>query len=464
MPPTALAGYVAEQAPDGTWSIRDVPLFGEHVYEWTDPRTKQPQRFPVDRAWLEKCVENHRRRYESNGYLPPGHLGHHPDDSPRVELPNLGLVHPKAVREGKIDGETKALIYGDLTGIPADRYEAIRDGKVPYLSVEAILAKGLIRSCAYLTSNAPYFPFPPIRIAAEKRSRKNPLTAPEEVLAFSVTGIGARAITRLASMTTIPEAVEPSTAPASPVAPVVPPVVMAADVPATPATAGASPTTPAGEQPKTDAPPTWAAKMLEILEGIATAIGAVTTKLGDLLGKAGRPKDDSSPVDVPGAASAYAEELGALRGQVAALQGSIDAEKSERAIRDRATVAVRELEAAKYALPAGLEEDLVKTGTTLGVPAMEKQIETIRTTGRKAPAARLEDVGAGHDDVLPPEVMKYAADTEKMAAAVSLSREFDALVAQNLHKRAGGDWTRERYIEVGLARPRVALTRYQPTA
>lgn len=457
MPP-AIAGYEAEQAADGTWSVFEVPLFGEHLYTWTDPKTGKVHSFHVDRAWLEKCVENHRRRYESNGYLPPGHLGHHPDDDPRAELPNLGLIHPKAVREGRIDGETKALLYGDLTGIPADRYAEIRAGKVPYLSVEALLGQGLIRSCAYLTSNAPRFPFPPIRIAAEKRSNKNPLTAPEEVLAFSLTGIGARAITRLAPMPTIPEPVESQPTPA-PVAPVAPPVVKAADVPATPAAvpapkpdANATPTD--GEKA-----PTWATRMLEVLDGIATAVASLGTAVSNLMGKALKPKDDGSPADVDGKLAAYSDEIATLRGELAALKGSVDADKTERLIRERAVAAVGELQAAKYALPSDLEADLVKTGTTLGVPAMEKQIETIRTTGRKAPAARLEDVGAAHDEVLPPEVMKYAADTDQMGRALALSREFDALVGMNLHKRNGREWTRERYIEVGLARPALTVKR-----
>jgi hypothetical protein len=148
--------YRAEQAADGTWTIRDVPVFGEH----TDRRSVPPRSFGAD--FLRLALQRAQVR-ASEGYLPPLHLNHHGDADPvafagHVQLKRVGLL-----RHG---GCVIQALFADLVGIPDAVYRRIAAGELPYRSIEIIdLATGEIDSLALLDHEVPYFRFPLLRVA-----------------------------------------------------------------------------------------------------------------------------------------------------------------------------------------------------------------------------------------------------------------------------------------------------------
>lgn len=151
--------YEAERAKDGTWTLKDVPVFAE--CSRTLKIDGQKVKVEYDKAWLEKAVEAAQASYASNGYMAPTHYRHHSDDDD-PEL--LGFVLPKRVEKVKIQEGGKSVekwaVIADLPGLKPEAFDAIKSIALPYRSAETTISGDpKISSLALLSSEPSYFPF-----------------------------------------------------------------------------------------------------------------------------------------------------------------------------------------------------------------------------------------------------------------------------------------------------------------
>jgi hypothetical protein len=153
-------GYEASQNQDGTWDIQNVPFFSSHV----DERGPEPEEYPV--AWLLDAVKVAKQRETSDGYLGPLHVQHHTPGNNEVSF--AGKIRLNGVKALMYQGEPTPTIFGDMVQVPNDVYEEIKQGQLPYRSVEL---KGPgnpeILSLALLDHEVPYFRYSVMQIARE---------------------------------------------------------------------------------------------------------------------------------------------------------------------------------------------------------------------------------------------------------------------------------------------------------
>ncbi len=152
-PPTE---YRAEENPDGTFNVYDVPIFGETEKEIGK------RNVAFTRKWLDKAVKTARDRAGSTGYLAPLKVWHkevfvQPMFAGKflpvkVETMNLG--------EGEID-----VVFAHYLSVVPEVYHQMAAGRLPYVSIEsADYREGIIDACALLDTEAPHMPFPLFRV------------------------------------------------------------------------------------------------------------------------------------------------------------------------------------------------------------------------------------------------------------------------------------------------------------
>ena len=150
--------YDSDQNQNGTWNIRNVPIFAEHI----------PPEMPnkkIDRQWLQKAVDVAKRRFLQDQYVAPLHIGHHGSENSTIEA---GKVFPKRVVKQSYEGKQKDVLLADLLEIPEDVFKMIRAGRLSYRSVEVLdINKPEISSLAFLSHNVPFFRFPNLTTGKE---------------------------------------------------------------------------------------------------------------------------------------------------------------------------------------------------------------------------------------------------------------------------------------------------------
>lgn len=395
-PPPVIVGSRsrAEQAPDGTWTIRDVPLFGEMTY--VDDETGE--RIPVDKPWLERAVGFAQAGYASNEYLPQLHVNHHDLGNDQVEP--AGTFLPQRVGRARTrDGEVWA-VFGDLVGVYPEIYERIRQKRLKYLSCEAKMRAGRLESCALLATRPPVHKFTPLTIGQETRTKFR-LRSPEAVVAFSSSGVAARVLCRIPTPMSDPkkdgeEAPKPN-----------------AD--------GAPPATPPAAPPA-ETVPAWAQALLDGVK----AIGAMLAKL------VAEPEDDTpgQPVPAGGSAStAFADvqkELGALRGTVEGL--TTKQASRDKADKDRGEVDAVEKRLSKYA-DAPARAKLAEVHKKGGNEALVAYADAIEPHLSVDPTrSTLDAQEHGGQAVLHKDLAKFAdRGPDDTARVMRLSAKFDSL-------------------------------------
>jgi len=141
--------YEATRADDGTYTIRDVPIFGEV------PKGEKGAPFDIDGKWLKDALANLKQR-ESEGYLPPLHFHHHGFDETQL----AGHFRATKVANHLVGGETIAVLFADLVKIPADKFSQIQANEYPFRSVEIVsYDEREIDTLALLDDDAPFFKF-----------------------------------------------------------------------------------------------------------------------------------------------------------------------------------------------------------------------------------------------------------------------------------------------------------------
>lgn len=163
-PSTLPTSFAAEQDADGSWLIRDVPIFSAHV----DDRSGEAEEY--DAAWLAAALANAQGR-EVEGYEAPLHVSHHdPYGRPSPEVAPAGTFTVRRLGTLVYEGRPTPTLFADLR-VPDRVYQRIKGGELPYRSVElAPYASGKreILSLALLSHEVPYFRYSLLRIGDER--------------------------------------------------------------------------------------------------------------------------------------------------------------------------------------------------------------------------------------------------------------------------------------------------------
>ena len=120
--------YTAQENADGTWNVFDVAIMGEM------PKETRGNSFDVGRDWQEKAVAYHEMKYREDSYLPPLHVHHHSLFSDKTR--GAGKFLLRRVAQKRYEGREMSTLFADLLQIPADVFDAIERGELPYRSIE----------------------------------------------------------------------------------------------------------------------------------------------------------------------------------------------------------------------------------------------------------------------------------------------------------------------------------------
>jgi len=155
--------YRSEQAPDGSWTIFDVPIFSTHV-DKRDP--DEPMEFSD--KWLKKAFKMAQVR-QAEDYGAPLHVKHHGFD----KVQGAGRFRMTRLAPFTQGGEEALTIFADFFGVRQAVYDMIRKGDLPYRSVEILPPDfAEIDSLALLDDEVPFFRYPLLRIGSELPMRE----------------------------------------------------------------------------------------------------------------------------------------------------------------------------------------------------------------------------------------------------------------------------------------------------
>ncbi len=189
--------YSATQAPDGTFTITDVPIFSAHAEEHAGGTRS------FDAGWLTKAVGRAQLR-QAEGYLPPLHVRHHGEGAPVEAAGKFRVTRVGTISHG---GEQIPTIFADLVGVRPAVYERIRKGELSYRSVEILdVETPEIDSLALLDDEVPFFRFPLLRVAEPTAASGTfSVTNTGIPVAYSQAGRGTQVLTRYSKEGSMPE-------------------------------------------------------------------------------------------------------------------------------------------------------------------------------------------------------------------------------------------------------------------
>lgn len=186
--------FIARQQEDGKYAVLNVDVFGVGGYVPTAALSAEhvaARTNFITRKWCAEAAERHAKFRAETGNVPPGHWQHH-NDKNNDERPKVGygcelrlgsgLINGNDHKDVLVNGE-KMLIAGDYNpnklymnfrGIEPDAFEAIRNERLPFRSVE-ILDPSVpdIGSIAFMYSRPPFFGLRPLVVVLDT-SRKEP--------------------------------------------------------------------------------------------------------------------------------------------------------------------------------------------------------------------------------------------------------------------------------------------------
>lgn len=146
-----LAGYRATQNEDGTWTVLDVPIFAESVFDIDG------EDFNLDREWQEGAVSRAQERARF-GYLAPLHINHTSDPRGKVAA---GFLLPTRVAQFTFSDGMKWTTYANYLRVPDAVFQSMRRGELPYVSIEGKdVRKREISACALMPDTVPHHKFP----------------------------------------------------------------------------------------------------------------------------------------------------------------------------------------------------------------------------------------------------------------------------------------------------------------
>lgn len=403
----------AEQAADGTWTLRDVPILLDH-YVWR----RDGKLLQVGAEWMARAVAKAHARHTQDGYLGPVHENHH-GTGRAVEA--CGQFRPTRVGTLTYQGRQHRAIYADLVGIPDAVYQRIKARRLPYLSPEILdLATPEVSSVALMADEVPFFRRM-VTVGRETPARR--LATPNTpAVAYRATGSGAGyALLYHARYSHMADE-----------KPVDRDVVVNV-----------------GDDDEDEG---------EMLRGIAEKLSAMAAKMCSKKLKAGEEKPVEPPLPVkeqarPAPAPALAATAGAPEASYA-LMARLDAAEAELASL-RAESAKRRTDAERETAVAGLVRDLAGKGiqdarygarirdlaAKDGIPAATAYAAAVGECAVAAPAPWTGDVPAAA--FADPVAAKYAAgDPRESERARKAALEFDELAAHGF----GVGATKDEYV------------------
>ncbi len=151
--------YTAIDNGDGTFDIKDVPVFGEV------PAGAKRNKKDIGKDWQIAAVAKNKAR-AAEGYLPPVHIYH--SDEIAVKPAHAGKLRLNEVRLITYQGKQIWATFGDLVAIPSNVFESkILPGFMPYRSVEVHdWDKEEIDSLALMDTDVPFFRLEMLTIGA----------------------------------------------------------------------------------------------------------------------------------------------------------------------------------------------------------------------------------------------------------------------------------------------------------
>lgn len=422
--------YRASQEPDGTWTIHDVPIFGENLEEYV-LKNGSKHRLAYDRAWLESAVTRAQAR-AADGYLAPLHVNHHGEGKP---TPRAGFILPSAVRDITLAGKKVAAIFADLKKIPAAIYEQIKSLELPYRSAETpIRGEPEVLSLALLP-DPPRFKFPMLTVGSEDR---NP------ALCFSV---GKAKVTHVTRFEDVAKNSDDDRG----------------DEDEKP------PRREGEEEPDGDESELNEAEggdamgaILESLKSLGAAMNSIDAKLTALTGGA-----TAATGAVPGAAGStgaiagFSEEqrteiakmLGERDGKITGLESQIASFSAKEKEREVIGKAVKRL--SKFSLPGDVTELAVAKFKAGGESGLEGFVTGVEATGVPLPGSDWtegEGASAGKKEaVTDPDLASFADKPDVLSIAKTVAAEYDAMSPGSAFKH-----DRKGFIEFGVNRVLVA--------
>lgn len=146
-----MTGYRATQNEDGTWTVHDVPIFADSVFDIDG------EDFSLDREWQEGAVRRAQER-AAFGYFSPLHINHTSDPRGKVAA---GLFLPKRVALYAFSDGEKWTTFADYLRVPDGVFQMMLRGELPYVSIEGKdVRKREISACALMPDTVPHHKFP----------------------------------------------------------------------------------------------------------------------------------------------------------------------------------------------------------------------------------------------------------------------------------------------------------------
>lgn len=386
--------FAAVQDPsDGTWTIKDVPVFTTHEREVVVPGDRGPEkrRVTVDRDWLDKAVSRGQSRYAKDRHLAPTTIRHNGGLFPAEPA---GVFLPTRVAEMEYEGERRPWIFGDIGKIPQRVYEQVRAFQLLFRSPETTV-KGdpEILALSLLPTETPYFRGPMTTVGTEMPADRRVTLQTrrgQPILAYSADDDRATFLVR----PPMPEAV-PTTAAAS----------------EKPATFDVN----AGD------------KILSALQALVSEIQGLKAALG--VKGAG---EESAPPEPDGEeTSQYRAALAAMDGRVAGLESQIKAAKAEKDAAALVAKYAADLSAAGFSIAPAV---LAEKHAAYGEKGLAAYADAVMANGVAAPPADLEaalGAAAANGGTVPginedvSFFATYGADVVREATA--LSATYDAM-------------------------------------
>lgn len=241
--------YTAERNPDGSWNVRDVPIFVCHD--------------ELDEKWCEKAIARAQQRL-GEGYVAPLHFRHHSftSDSPAdaAAIPPAGSFVPKRLGKLPYEGTEANVVFADFLGVPDEIYQQIKSGKIKHRSVEIYdTSRSEFDTCALLDHEPPRWKLPILTIGKEV-DRNSPSFYSARTPRRAVAICRAREETVMEKKTETPAA--------------------------SPGAATAAPAAPTAEN---------GAQVLQAINGLAQMFSQAFSKLEQLLGAGQSPPSQTTP-------------------------------------------------------------------------------------------------------------------------------------------------------------------------
>lgn len=415
--------YRAEQDADGTWTIRDVPIFSEVTERYT--RNGKKAQLPCTREWLSKAVDRAKAAFDGSSYLAPLHVNHF-GDSEKVE--RAGFFLPTRVGEATVDGQRLPTVFADLLKIPAAVYAKIKDLTLPYRSAETRLTGAPEIQSLALLSKPPHFKYPLLTVGEE---RANP------ALCFSVEPHSkARLLARFED-DDVPDEKPPKDDDGGEKKPSV--------------SGDENDKKPEGEEPsemdELEGADPMSAQILQALQSIDAKLTALTggaTAVAGMVPGAAAGAGTPMGAKVAGfeASPDVAKALAERDGRITALEGQVEQFKADASARDAKAKALKRL--AKFALPGNVEEQIdakIKSGGPVALDAFCDGVEKFGTPLPDAEWTAGEGGGKAAPKTDDPDLADFAAKgAEVFSIATDAAARYDALPDRHPFKHDRKSW------------------------